>query len=64
VTLIKSLTAREIFKQCPGVKKQLWDGEFWGKGCFVNTVGQHGHRGNGTAKMIAKYVQDQGLEKE
>ena len=57
--MIKSLTAREKFKQCPEVKKQLWGGEFWGKGYFVNTVGQHG-----TEKMIAKYVQQQGLEKE
>ena len=64
VTMIKSLTAREMFKQCPEAKKQLWGREFWGKGYFVNTVGQHGHRGNGTEKMIAKYVQEQGLEKE
>lgn len=28
VTLIKSLTAREIFRSCPHVKKQLWGGEF------------------------------------
>ena len=28
VTMIKSLTAREIFKRCPYVKKQLWGGEF------------------------------------
>ena len=59
VTVIKSLTAREIFKQCPEVKKKLQGGEFWGKGYFVTTVGQHG-----TEKMIAKYVQSQGLEKE
>jgi len=59
VTMIKSLTAREVFKRCPDVKKQLWGGEFWGKGYFVNTVGQHG-----TEKMIAKYVQSQGIEKE
>jgi REP element-mobilizing transposase RayT len=39
------LTAREIFKQCPEVKKELLGGEFWGKGYFVNTVGQHGHSG-------------------
>jgi putative transposase len=30
VTIIKSLTAREIFRRCPGVKKKLWGGEFWG----------------------------------
>ena len=59
VTLIKSIIAREVFKQCPEVKTQLWGGEFWGKGYFVNTVGQHG-----TEDKIAKYVKEQGLEKE
>lgn len=59
VTMIKSLIAREVFKECPEVKKQLWGGEFWGKGYFVNTVGQHG-----TEKLIAKYVKEQGIEKE
>ena len=28
VTLIKSLTAREVFERCPQVKKKLWGGEF------------------------------------
>ena len=59
VTMIKSLIAREVFKQCPEVKEQLWGGEFWGKGYFVNTVGQHG-----TESMIASYVKKQGLEKD
>ena len=27
VQIIKSITAREIFKKCPLVKKQLWGGE-------------------------------------
>ncbi|MEO2009446.1 MAG: IS200/IS605 family transposase, partial [Pirellulaceae bacterium] len=26
VTMVKSLTAREIFKRCPYVKEQLWGG--------------------------------------
>jgi REP element-mobilizing transposase RayT len=29
VTFIKSITAKEIFKPCPQVKKKLWGGEFW-----------------------------------
>ena len=29
VTIIKSITAREVFRLCPRVKKQLWGGEFW-----------------------------------
>ena len=41
VTMIKSLTAREIFTRVPSVKKQLWGGEFWTDGYYVSTVGQH-----------------------
>jgi REP-associated tyrosine transposase len=43
VTMIKSLTAREIFKRCPQVKKKLWGGEFWTDGYFATTVGKHGN---------------------
>jgi REP element-mobilizing transposase RayT len=28
VTLIKNITASEMFRLCPHVKKQLWSGEF------------------------------------
>ena len=42
VTMLKSITAREVFKRCPQVKKKLWEGEFWTDGYFVNTVGKHG----------------------
>ncbi|MBY0501686.1 MAG: IS200/IS605 family transposase [Alphaproteobacteria bacterium] len=57
VTVIKSLTAREIFKRCPQVKKQLWGGEFWTDGYFTSTVGKHGDEGK-----IANYVKNQGNE--
>jgi putative transposase len=59
VRIIKSIIAREVFSKCPEVKKQLWGGEFWGKGYFANTVGQHG-----TEKKISEYVKNQGIEKE
>ncbi len=42
VRVIKSIIAREVFSRCPEVKEQLWGGEFWGKGYFTNTIGQHG----------------------
>jgi len=42
VQIIKSLTAREIFRRCPHVKKKLWGGEFWSDGYFASTVGKHG----------------------
>jgi REP element-mobilizing transposase RayT len=55
VTIVKSITAKEIFKRCPHVKKQLWGGEFWTDGYFANTVGKHGNE-----QMIAHYVKRQG----
>jgi|SRR6266436_3995904 len=55
VQTVKSITAREVFVRAPEVKKKLWGGEFWGKGYFVNTVGQHG-----SEKVIAEYVKRQG----
>ena len=57
VTMIKSITAREVFKRCPQVKKQLWGGEFWTDGYFASTVGKHGNE-----DMIGKYVKNQGME--
>ena len=59
VTMLKSLTAREIFRRCPQVKKQLWGGEFWSDGYFASTVGKHGDE-----HMIANYVKEQGQEYE
>ena len=42
VTTIKNITAKQIFRLNPEVKKQLWGGEFWSDGFFVNTVSKHG----------------------
>lgn len=57
VTIIKNITAREIFKRYPHVKKILWGGEFWTDGYFASTVGKHGDE-----NMIGKYVKNQGRE--
>ena len=53
--IIKSLTARIIFKTHPEVKKKLWGGQFWTKGYYVNTVGRFG-----SLETIANYVKKQG----
>ena len=55
VTIIKSLTAREVFRRCPEVRKRLWGGEFWTDGYFASTVGRHGNE-----KAIGDYVKRQG----
>lgn len=57
VTLIKSISAREILRRSPHVKKQLWGGEFWTDGYFASTVGKHGDE-----SKIARYVKAQGFE--
>ena len=59
VTIIKSITAKEVFKRVPSVKKQLWGGEFWTDGYYIGTVGQ-----NVTETVIAEYVKKQGQEQD
>ena len=36
---LKGITARQVFKQFPEVKKQLWGGSFWSRSFYVGTVG-------------------------
>lgn len=59
IQTVKSITARQVFKQCPEVKEKLWGGEFWSEGYYVSTVSQKGNE-----EIIRKYVQEQGEEKE
>jgi REP element-mobilizing transposase RayT len=55
VQIIKSITAREIFRIHTEVKKILWGGKFWTSGYYANTVGQYGNE-----KIIKEYVRKQG----
>lgn len=57
--IIKSITAREIFRKCPEVKKELWGGEFWTDGYFAATIGK-----NASERAIKEYVKNQGCESE
>ncbi|MGI8849304.1 MAG: IS200/IS605 family transposase [Pyrinomonadaceae bacterium] len=55
VRTIKSITAKEIFRQMPEVKKQLWGGEFWSDGYYISTVGAHS-----SEEAMKSYVKNQG----
>lgn len=55
VQITKSITAKEIFKRFPEVKRMLWGGKFWTSGYYVNTVGHYGNE-----KIISEYVKNQG----
>jgi len=55
INSVKSITAKEIFRLHPKVKRKLWGGKFWSSGYYVNTVGQYANE-----EVIKKYLQNQG----
>jgi len=57
VQIIKSITAKELFREHPSIKKKLWGGALWTTGYYINTVGQYGNE-----TVIQKYVKEQGKE--
>jgi putative transposase len=42
VRIFKSITARELFKQFPELRRELWGGELWSDGYYLATVGEKG----------------------
>jgi putative transposase len=55
VRIFKSITARELFKQFPLLKKDLWKGEFWSDGFYFATGSERGDW-----KTVERYVANQG----
>ncbi len=55
VTIIKSITAKEIFKQFPQLKKDMWGSSLWTSGYYANTVGMYASK-----DTIVKYIKNQG----
>ena len=51
VRIIKSISARELFREFPRIKKKLWSGELWEDGYFARTVGDRM-----TRQIIDKYI--------
>ncbi len=51
VQILKSISAREIFKKFPRLRKQLWAGELWNDGYFARTVGD-----KVTSDVIRRYI--------
>jgi putative transposase len=59
VQIFKRLTAREIFRRKPAVKRVLWGGEFWRDGYDVATVGERANW-----QTVERYVQRHGQPHE
>jgi len=51
VRIIKSKSARGLFREFPLLKKKLWSGELWEDGYFARTVGDRM-----TRAVIEKYI--------
>lgn len=54
VQIIKSISAKMMFREFPEIKKKLWGGELWNDGYFVRSVGD-----KVTAEVIRKYIRYQ-----
>ena len=52
VARFKSISASEIFRNFPEVKRELWKREFWEDGYFVRTVGS-----DVTSETVRKYIE-------
>ena len=54
VQIIKSVSAKMMFREFPEIRKKLWGGELWNDGYFVRSVGD-----KVTAEVIRKYIRYQ-----
>ena len=60
VRILKSVSARLVFKRFSYLRRKLWGGSLWGASYFVRTVGE-----GVTAAMVRRYIEehaDKGLE--
>jgi len=51
VRILKSISARELFREFPRIKKRLWSGQLWEDGYFARTVGDRM-----TREIVEKYI--------
>jgi putative transposase len=60
VQILKSISARELFRQFPHLRRKLWGGQLWSDGYFVRAVGDEV-----TGDVIRRYIKyhqhDQGI---
>ena len=59
IQMIKSITAREVLKRNPEIKRILWWWKFWTSWYYVNTVWRYWNE-----EVIRRYVKNQWIDKE
>lgn len=52
VRILKSRSAKVVFKEFPQVRRELWAGELWSDGYFVRSVGDQV-----TTEIIKRYIE-------
>ena len=57
VQIVKSIIAKEIFRNHPEVKKILYNGHFWSSGYYIKTVSCSEKK-----QVIRKYIRNQGKQ--
>lgn len=57
IKLIKSITAKAIFREVSEIKQELWGGEFWTDGYYIATISSRGDK-----KIIEQYIISQGRD--
>ena len=58
VGMFKSITARELFRRFPELRKDLWGAEFWSDGYYLASVSERGNW-----ETVKRYVANQGKGK-
>jgi putative transposase len=54
VQIMKSISAKEMYKRFPELRKKMWSGAIWEEGYFVRSVGDAV-----TSEVIRKYIKYQ-----
>ena len=53
--ILKSISARKVFKKFPKIKLSLWGGNFWSAGGYAGSIGE-----GKNADIIRNYIKKQG----
>ena len=58
VQIMKSISAKMVFREFPEIKEQLWGGDLWSNGYFVRSTGD-----KVTSEVVRQYIRYQHKEK-
>ena len=57
MNVIKSLTAKELYREFPRLRRTHWGGKLWADGYYVGSAGEHV-----TSELIKRYIEYQADE--